>query len=593
MEFPTYLFSFTLILSSILVSMLAIYIATSIKKLTKSVVFTMGCAAIWGFFYGLELISSTLNLKILFLDLEYIGISSISAFWVLFAMHYTSYKSRKLPLILVALFAIPFITIILVVTNPYHRFFYESITILQENNFTNLILVKAPWYYVQVAFSYSTFILGLIILWRRFRHSNPLYKTQTRQIILAGSIPIAFNILYQSGLFLPFDTIDLTPFSFLLAFGVVGLSIARYNLFNIKPIAQNKIIEALTRGVLVLNAKSEIVDFNSVMKSFVKNSISINLGDLGHDLFPNHPEMQNMITQSQVKNTGYELEQAGKKKNIQVEKINLIEEEKNLGTIFLFEDITEQIEINAKLKFQADELQGLNDLKDKYFSIISHDLKGPVFGIKELIHLTNTGLVSQKEFMDMLPEVSRNMEQVAILLENLLAWSSSQLKGGEIVMLREVNIHQILLQQKSILERIANEKKVEIIINMQAKSLVMADKNMIELVVRNLLNNAIKFSVNGSQIEITTIDEDDYMKIYIDDNGKGISAENLVKIQKGISFTTTGQNKESGTGLGLILVKEYIKKNNGCLEVTSVEGKGTRFCIKLPIAFEQVASPLS
>jgi signal transduction histidine kinase len=573
--------------------MLAIYIATSIKELTKSVVLTMCCAAIWGFFYGLELISSTLSLKLLFIDFQYIGISYIASFWVLFAIKYTSYRSEKFSLILLALFIIPTVTVALVFTSPYHAFFYKSATIVMEDSFANILLVKAPWYYVQVAFSYSAFILGLVILWRRFRHSNPLFKTQTTQIILAGSIPIVFNIFYQSGTLRPFDTIDLTPFSFLISFGIIGLSIIRHNLFNIKPIAQNKIIEALTRGVLVLNAKSEIVDFNSAMKSFLKDPISINIGNLGQEIFPNHSEVQGLMSSTEEKIIGYELRQASKKKNIQVEKIDLSEEGKTIGTILLFEDITEQIKINEKLKTQADELQGLNDLKDKYFSIISHDLKGPVFGIKELIHLTNTGLVSQQEFMDMLPEVSRNMEQVAMLLENLLAWSSSQLKGGEIVTLREVNIQQILLQQKSILERIANEKKVDIAIDTQASSLVMADKNMIELVIRNLLNNAIKFSDNGSQIVITTIEEQDYVKICIEDSGRGISAGNLLKIQNGISFTTMGQNKESGTGLGLILVKEYIQMNNGRLEVTSIEGKGTRFCIKLPKADEQLISQLN
>ncbi|PZX61238.1 signal transduction histidine kinase [Algoriphagus ratkowskyi] len=584
MEFPTYLFSFTLILSALLVSMLAIYIMTSIKELTTSVVFTMWCASIWGFFYGLELISSTLVLKLLFLDLQYFGIAFIAGFWVLFALQYTSYKSEKFYLILVMLFAIPTITVGLVITSPNQTFFYKSITLIQEDNFTNMVLVKAPWYYVQVAYSYSTFLLGLVILWRRFRHSNQLFKTQTKQIILAGSIPIAFNIFYQSGVLRPFDTIDLTPFSFLISFGVIGASIARHNLFNIKPIAQNKIIEALTRGVLVLNAKSEIVDFNSMMKSFLTGSTTIKPGDSGQDHFPNHSEVLMLMTNSEEKCIRYELEQEGEKRNIHVEKIDLSEEDKSIGTILLFEDITVQIEINEKLKFQADELQSLNNLKDKYFTIISHDLKGPVFGIKELIHMTNTGLVSQEEFMDMLPEVSKNMEQVAMLLENLLAWSSSQLKGGEIVFPQEFDIQQILIQQKSILERIAHEKKVEILIDGQAESQVKADKNMIELVVRNLLNNAIKFSENGSKITIRTLDTIDFVKICIQDNGIGISPENLLKIQNGISFTTTGQNKETGTGLGLILVKEYIMKNNGHLAVSSDGEKGTKFCIKLPIA---------
>ncbi len=566
--------------------MLAIYIATSIKELTKSVTITMWCAAIWGFFYGLELISNTLILKLLFIDLQYIGISFIAASWVRFAINYTSYKSKNQSLIIAALFSIPTITIILVFTIPFHSFFYSSTRIVQENNFTNILLEKAPWYYVQVAFSYAAFILGLIILWRRFRHSNPLFKTQTKQIILAGSIPIAFNIFYQAGVLRPFDTIDLTPFSFLISFAIIGLSIVRHNLFNIKPIAHHKIIEALTRGVLVLNAKSEIVDYNSVMKSFLTDSIQVKSGNLGQDLFQNQQEVRLLLASEKDKNIGYLLIQEGKKRNIQVEKILITEEGKSIGTILLFEDTTEQKTINETLKNQAIELQQLNDLKDKYFSIISHDLKGPIFGIKELIHLTNSGEISKEEFIEMLPEVSRNMEQVAFLLENLLAWSSSQLKGGEIVKTQKIDVHNILIQQKSILERIANEKKIEIEITPEAKYTAKADKNMIELVLRNLISNAIKFSEQGGKIKISTHDDLDFFKVCIQDFGKGISKENLSKIQKGTSFTTKGLNNEFGTGLGLVLVKEYIQKNLGQLEVFSEEGKGTKFCILLPIAVE-------
>ncbi|WP_339704822.1 histidine kinase N-terminal 7TM domain-containing protein [Algoriphagus aquimarinus] len=584
MEFPIHLFSFSLLLSALLVGMLAIYIATSIKELTKSVTVTMWCASIWGFFYGLELNSHTLVFKFLFIILQYVGISFIAAFWVKFAFHYTSYKSKYYRLFLFALFTIPTITLILVLTSNYHTFFYESMTIVHEGNFTNILLKKAPWYYVQVAFSYSAFILGLIIIWRRFKHSNPLFKKQTKLIILAGSFPIAFNIIYQSGIMRPLENIDLTPFSFLLSFGVIGFSIIRYNLFSIKPIAQNIIFEALTRGVVVLNAKSKIVDFNSVLNSFLKNPAQIMTGDSGLDLFQHQDEVLTLLAFEDDIKAEYILTKQGNERIILVEKILISEEGKFIGNILLFEDITEQKSINAKLQQQALELQQVNNLKDKYFSIISHDLKGPIFGVKELIHLTNSGQVSQEEFMEMLPEVSRNMEQVALLLENLLAWSSSQLKGGEIVQVQEFDIHKILSQQKDILERIASEKKIKILIDPQAKSYAMADKNMIELVVRNLINNAIKFSDLGSKIKISTQDESGFVKICIEDSGKGISDINLIKISSGISFTTTGQNNESGTGLGLVLIKDYVQKNNGQLEIISEEGKGSKFSVKLPTA---------
>jgi signal transduction histidine kinase len=245
------------------------------------------------------------------------------------------------------------------------------------------------------------------------------------------------------------------------------------------------------------------------------------------------------------------------------------------------DDITEEVKIKETLIAQKNELIQLNDLKDKYFSIISHDLKGPIFGVKELIHLTQTGLISKEEFFELLPEVSKNMENVAQLLENLLAWTSSQIRGEQLV-LEDFDIYRILSQQKQLLERLSKEKNIKITLegNPEVQK-VRGDKNMVELVIRNLINNAIKFSNQNGEVIISTSLSNECVKICIEDFGKGISPENLEKINKGISFTTKGSKSETGTGLGLVLVREYVRKNSGRLEVTSIVDNGAKFCIYL------------
>jgi signal transduction histidine kinase len=252
-----------------------------------------------------------------------------------------------------------------------------------------------------------------------------------------------------------------------------------------------------------------------------------------------------------------------------------------IGTIILFEDITEEVNTKELLIAQKTELEQLNDLKDKYFSIISHDLKGPIFGVKELINLTQTGLISNEEFIELLPEVSKNMENVSELLENLLAWTSSQLRGEQ-VNLETFDIKKVLTQQKQLLGRIAAEKNINIIISTpEAGFRVVGDKNMVDLIVRNLINNALKFSPPSSDVIISAELEGDFTRISIKDFGNGVSEENLKKINEGISFTTKGRNNENGTGLGLVLVREYIKKNSGRLQVESTLSSGSTFSIYL------------
>lgn len=578
-------YSVTLLLSGVLVGALSLYIAFKVKDSTRWIALTMLCASFWGFFYGLELTATTKGAIMLLIKLKYLGVAFAGAFWLIFSLIYTSYKTTNSRLTNVLILLIPVITYLLLITNDMHQIFYESVMLNKVGLFTTLDIVPGPWYYVNLAYTYLTFAAGCFIIWKRFRFSDQLFRTQTKLMLLATLIPLLFNLLYQINAFNLVQNIDMTPFSFLVTYLILGIAILKYKLFSLKPIARTKVMEAITKGVLVLDSESKIVDFNPAFISFCSSPSAIKVAAKAEEIFKNKNDIIELIKLGEANTIEVNDKSNNKERNFRVEAIPLMEKKSiSNGLILIIDDITEEKLINERLKNQALELQSLNNLKDKYFSIISHDLKGPVFGIKELIHLTNTGMVSKEEFMDMLPEVSRNMEQVAMLLENLLAWSSSQLKGGEIVTAEEFDILKILIQQKSLLERIANEKKIEIVINVQAKSLVKVDKNMIELVVRNILSNAIKFSDNGSKIMITSHDEENCVKICIEDSGKGISKENLLKIQNGISFTTIGQNKESGTGLGLLLVKEYVQKNNGELEVHSEVEKGTKFCLKLPIA---------
>jgi signal transduction histidine kinase len=212
-------------------------------------------------------------------------------------------------------------------------------------------------------------------------------------------------------------------------------------------------------------------------------------------------------------------------------------------------------------------------------------LKGPVFGVKELIHLTQNGLVTEQEFLEMLPEVSKNMENVALLLENLLAWTSSQLRG-EYIQPQALDLNRLVSGQKNLLNRMAIEKFIEIDLKGFGNTWAFADKNMMELIVRNLISNAIKFSNPSSKVMVTSEVKNEKIGLCVEDFGVGIPKENLIKLNEGISFTTRGQANETGTGLGLLLVREYILKNGGTMTVKSDLGVGTKFCITIPKAEE-------
>jgi signal transduction histidine kinase len=575
-------FSITLIFSGLLVGCLSLIIAFKMEDGTKWVAITMICGAIWGIFYGLELSATELETILIYINIEYFGISFLGASWLIFALKYTEIDLNKYKISIFFILVIPTLTFIFVITNDFHHLHYISYQLVSIGGITGLKTVVGPWYVVHVIYSYIVFLLGNFIIWKRFRFSDPLFKAQTRLIFIAGLFPIVFNALYQFGIYRPFELIDLTPYAFLFTYIIIGIAIIRYQLFSIKPIAKNIIFEAITKGVLVLDRKQKIVDFNHAIFVFFPGQKSISIGANAKLMFEPFPDLLNNLDSTEKKILEIRLDLQENSRITYVEIIPLKDKGSiQNGTVLLFEDITEEVNTKNLLIAQKTELEQLNDLKDKYFSIISHDLKGPIFGVKELINLTQTGLISNEEFIELLPEVSKNMENVSQLLENLLAWTSSQLRGEQVI-LETFDIKKVLTQQKQILGRIAAEKNININIDIQeAEFRVVGDKNMVDLIIRNLINNALKFSPPSSEVVINAELEGDLTRITVKDFGSGISEENLKKINEGVSFTTKGQNNENGTGLGLILVREYIKKNSGKLQVESTIGEGSRFSIYL------------
>lgn len=584
MEFLTNPFASFLLFFGLVGGILSIILVLKLQSSIKWMALTLLAFSFWGFFYGIELTSKNVEEMLIWSKVQYLGLLAAPTFWLIFSLKYTDFDPKKLKWVVPALFVIPALTYLVVLTNSLHHWHYKSNWLIQSGDYFFLGIEKGPWYYFQTIYAYLTYLLGTILLWKRYRFSNKRFKLQTKILIAGGVIPILFNIFYQTSIFKPYEGLDLTPFAFLTCYLILGYFIARFNLLGVQPIARDRILELVTRGLIVFDFNHRVVDYNSAAKKLCSQPEEFKLGAKASQLFGNRPEILELIDEIEPKTIESAMEIEGEKITLKIESVPLRNKNQLYsGTLLLFENITESINSKEKLQKQARELQQLNDLKDKFFGIISHDLKGPIFGVKELIHLTQNGLISEQEFIEMLPEISKNMEHVAILLENLLAWTSSQLRG-EYMDSQTLNISTLIRNQSNLLSRIAKEKKIRLELDLSEEIMVTVDKNMMELILRNLISNAIKFSDAGSGVRISTQVEESWVTICVEDQGIGISKENLEKLNSGVSFTTRGQNNESGTGLGLILVKEYIMKNKGQLKIQSEWGKGSKFCFSLPLA---------
>jgi signal transduction histidine kinase len=260
----------------------------------------------------------------------------------------------------------------------------------------------------------------------------------------------------------------------------------------------------------------------------------------------------------------------------------------NSSVLCIVRDITSERENILELKNSREALRDANISKDKFFSIIAHDLKNPFNALIGFSSLLNEDFqeFTDEERMEYIKQIYQASESLFSLLENLLEWTKAQ--TGKLEFSPEVlDINAIIDQNLKILTPEARQKNIELVFDDAASEdcYVRADKNMLTSIIRNLTANAIKFTHPGGRIVISIKEGTSMVTCAVTDNGVGISEEDLNKLFKiDSNVRKAGTENEQGTGLGLLLCKEFVEKNGGKISVDSQESKGSTFSFTVPRA---------
>jgi len=245
-------------------------------------------------------------------------------------------------------------------------------------------------------------------------------------------------------------------------------------------------------------------------------------------------------------------------------------------------DKNKEIELQKEaMEHQAVQLLLNNQQKDKLFSIIAHDLRGPLNSLKGVLDFLKENRLSDAEIKSMMDELRRNVDYSSELVGNLLFWASSQLSG---VVAAPVclPLHQLVDDILPLYTKQSGEKHILLKNDIDERLTAYADKDMIQVVLRNLISNAIKFCRKGDSITITGRRTGDHVEVCVADNGIGIKEEILSKIRRKESITTYGTAREKGTGLGMLLCREFTEVNGGKFRIDSEWGKGSWFYFTIP-----------
>ena len=227
------------------------------------------------------------------------------------------------------------------------------------------------------------------------------------------------------------------------------------------------------------------------------------------------------------------------------------------------------------------ELSQANKIKDKLLSIISHDIKGPFNSLRGIISLFNQGFIKGAELGPIMNKIESQMGITNLLIENVLLWVRSQM-AGVTISVEPVLLGNLVNEHVSLYETTAAEKKIQVVNEIHNELSVNADKHVLSLALRNLISNAIKYSFENGKIRISAHKIDGHVSLSISDNGMGMSESKLNRLLQQEALTSElGTQNEMGTGLGLMVSREYLLKMGSDLTVESVLGKGSTFRIRL------------
>lgn len=240
------------------------------------------------------------------------------------------------------------------------------------------------------------------------------------------------------------------------------------------------------------------------------------------------------------------------------------------------------LEKNAAIQAQKKELERLSAEKDKLFSIVTHDIRTPLGSIQAYLELLTEVDLNGSERLDLEKQLLQITRDTSTMLTNVLSWTKTQMEGAH-VKLESVAVGAALIEGLAVEKNISIKKGVFLELDCEGDIHVLADRNMFHLVLRNLVNNAIKFTPKDGLVEVKAVEKDGHCCIMVRDNGLGINADQQERLFKLNAASTYGTNKEKGIGLGLLLCKEFTALQGGEIWFENHVGQGSTFYLSFKL----------
>lgn len=566
--------------------MLGLLVLTSFRlNLVKYLLILVLGSLLWTGAYAIDFAYIDAGLHRLFISILYIGISIASVGNILLAIEFTGNQKLLTRNFWILILFQPIFTLGVVVLDPIFKTLILDTYILTINNRIQWIQeINTGGFFASFGISALWTIYVAFLLFRAYFTTN-LQSEKNRYLFFFFSCVTLWvsSTSHYLG-FRPLQGINITPVMLSVQVLFIFFAIGYYRMFDLVPLVRSEIVDELSEAVVILDGGERVVDWNlSADQLFSEGKVQNRFVKYSH-FFSKFPEFsqkiqslsEKRITTKWTWTTNDQIFEVSAK---QIRDTN----RKKIGLVLVLHDVTEQKKTEKQLADINRELIASNGTKDRFLSIISHDLRGPLAGIKMLLKILNDDVKKNDESIaPMTQALVDATESVFSLLENLLEWAKMQ-RGKEEFRPHYYRLENIVYECIDLFELNAFSKSIVFDIQIPSHAMVYCDDRMIVTVLRNLLSNALKFSHKNSQIQIRADEWEEEWKVNVIDSGVGMTKEKITKLfQSGEDVKSIGTMGETGNGIGLLLSREFLVMNRGKISAESDGKNGSTFSFTIP-----------
>lgn len=530
--------------------------------------------------YSFEIESTTIEGIYGWLRFEYLGIAWLPTIFLILAFQYTGQQNLLKPWFLIGISAISITTIVLQFTN-WNNLFYTELAIDTSGPFPVSGFKKGAWYWIHQAYSNLSFLISCFVYLNMFLNSTGINKMRAGIMLFTAVIPWGFYAIYLTG-HSP-NHIDLNPISVAIVGILAALGLFRFQLLEFEPMALDSVFQSIDEGVIIIDTNKRLLKYNEHAHLLFPVINEKLIGKNVEGILSNHFDL-NALLEGNTDNE-LEIQTSTQRKFYQIRTFIIkANPKRNAGWTIILTNITRRKETETLLQENAKVLKEIDTNRNRFIAILAHDLRNP---LHIMINLSDILVSKLPENTDnTVKKMAQNLYDtsyaITYLTENLLRWAQL-IRSGIQFNPQTIKLEPLVKQEISLLNPLFARKKISCKLNIAPETEVYADAEMLRTIIRNLTTNAIKFSQEDGDVEINATNRENTVQIEVKDHGIGIAEEEQKKMfQIDNYITEKGTKSEIGSGLGLVICKEFIDKHKGKIWVESKPQQGSSFIFTLP-----------